>query len=202
MRKAIAFVLVMLGLTLTVSACTGKAKQTEDKKMETTQNLKGKKVLVAYFSWSGNTQDAANYIAKKTGADEFRIETVKPYPTEYDACTKIAEVEKNTDARPDIKGKVADMDKYDVVFVGAPVWYYTAPMAVFTFLEQYDFKGKTVIPFTTCYTAEYETLNDIVKKTPGAKHLDGLVIKTHEINAKEMPAKHAQIDTWLKKLGF
>lgn len=197
MKKIMLFAALMLGFALGISACTGNHKETKE-----TNEMNNKKILVAYFSWSGNTKDAALYIADKLGADTFEIERVKAYPTEYQACTEDAKAEKEAGGRPAIKGTVANMDQYDVVFVGVPVWWYTAPMPVFTFLEQYDFKGKTVVPFCTCYTAEYNTLKDIVKETPTANHADGLTIVTHEMGGKDMDKKHAQIDTWLKSLGF
>ena len=102
-----------------------------------------KKILVAYFSWSGNTQ-------------------------------YVAEQEKEDNARPAIKNKVEDWDSYDTVFIGCPVWWWTAPMIINTFTESYDFKGKTVIPFCT-YASTYrdETLAKIVELTPDAKHLKG-----------------------------
>lgn len=187
----------MLLAMLGVSACTPAKKET--KEME---SMKDKKVLVAYFSWSGNTKEAAKYIAGKVGADEFEIVREKPYPKEYEACTEDAKAEKEKNEWPAIKGRVAGMEAYDVVFIGVPVWWYTAPMPVFTFLEQYDFKGKTVIPFCTCYTAEYETLKDIVKATPQSEHREGLTIVTHEMGGKDMDKKHAQIDKWLGEIGF
>ena len=78
-------------------------------------NLKGKKTLVAYFSWSGNTKEAAHYIAQKVGADKFEIIREKAYPTEYNACTEDAKAEKEAGERPAIKGKVENMAQYDVV---------------------------------------------------------------------------------------
>ena len=75
-------------------------------------------------------------------------------------------------------------------------------MPVFSFLGQYDLKDKTVIPFCTCYTAEYETLTDIVKATPESKHLEGLTIVTKEMDGKDMDKKHVQIDNWLTEIGF
>lgn len=164
--------------------------------------MNSKKILVAYFSWSGNTKNAAQYIAEKLKADTFEIVREKPYPTEYQPCTEEAKAEKEANARPKIKGSVKNMDQYDVVFVGVPVWWYTAPMPVFTFLEQYNFNGKTVIPFCTCYTAEYNTLKDIVKATPKANHSDGLTIVTHEMGGSGMSQKHSEIDKWLKSIGF
>ena len=94
------------------------------------------------------------------------------------------------------------MAQYDVVLVCVPCWWYTAPMPVFTFLEQYDFSGKTVIPFCTAYTAEYETLKDIVKATPKSDHLDGICVVTKEMNGVGMDKKFGQIDKWLKEIGF
>lgn len=188
----------MLLAVLSLSACTTAKKET--KNTESMSN--DKKILVAYFSWSGNTRDAAKYIVQKLGADEFEIVRQKPYPTDYEPCTEDAKAEKEAGERPAIKGKVEDMAQYDVVFVCVPVWWYTAPMPVFTFLEQYELKGKTVIPFCTAYTAEYETLNDIVKATPNSDHRDGTCIVTHEMGGKGMDKKHGEIDQWLTKIGF
>lgn len=195
----------ILSIMLLISAI-GMASCTESNKTNRVENkqesMKDKKILVAYFSWSGNTRDAAKYVAQKLGADEFEIVREKAYPSEYEACTEEAKREKEANERPAVKGKVENMKQYDVVFVGVPVWWYTAPMPVFTFLEQYDFSGKTIIPFTTCYTAEYETLNDIVKATSGSDHLEGLTIVTKEMGGKGMDNKHSQIDEWLTRIGF
>ena len=81
------------------------------------------RILVAYFSWSGNTQHVAEYIARQTDGTLFRIEPVKPYPTEYTPCTEVAKKEKEDNARPVIKNKVEDWDSYDTVFIGCPVWW-------------------------------------------------------------------------------
>ena len=81
------------------------------------------KTLVAYFSWSGNTQYVAQQIARQTGGTLFRIEPAKPYPTDYKPCTEVAKTEKETDARPAIKNRVADWDSYDTIFIGCPVWW-------------------------------------------------------------------------------
>ena len=199
-----AMLLTVVGL----SACTAKAKQVNNESGESTtekkevMDLKGKKVLVAYFSWSGNTKYAAQYIAKKLGADEFEIIREKPYPTEYTPCTEDAKAEKEAGERPAIKGKVEDMAQYDVVFVCVPVWWYTAPMPVYTFLEQYDLKGKTIIPFCTAYSGPSSTLKDIVKATPNSDHRDGICIVTKEMGGQGMESKTAKIDKWLGEIGF
>lgn len=195
MKKVIALEALALLSVVGLNACTASQK-------ETNEMNKDPKILVAYFSWSGNTRDAAQYIAQKLGADEFEVIREKDYPADYQACTEDAKTEKEADERPAIKGAVENIDQYDVVFIGVPVWWYTAPMPVFTFIEQHDLKGKTVIPFCTCYTAEYETLNDIVKATPDSEHRDGLTIVTQEMGGKGMGEKHGQIDEWLAEIGF
>ena len=137
-------------------------------------NEKANRILIAYFSWSGNTEHVAKYIAEQTGGTLFRIEPVKPYPTEYTPCTEVAKAEKERNDRPAIKNKVTDWDSYDTVFIGCPVWWWTAPMIINTFAESYDFKGKTVVPFCT-YASTYrdETLARIAELTPDANHLKG-----------------------------
>ncbi|MDE5940554.1 MAG: hypothetical protein K2H14_00425 [Muribaculaceae bacterium] len=121
------------------------------------------KILIAYFSWGGNTETVANYIANQTHGELFRIEPVVPYPSDYTPCTEVALEERDTNARPAIKDKVANWDDYDVIFIGCPVWWHEAPMIIHTFAESYDFTGKTVVPFCT-YAATYrdETLAKIV----------------------------------------
>ena len=168
----------------------------------TTEPMNGKKILVAYFSWSGNTKVMAEYIAEKTNADLFVIEREQPYPTEYEPCTDDAKAEKEANIHPAIKGQVKDFDQYDVVFVGAPCWWYTAPMPVFTFLESYNFEGKTVIPFCTAYSGPSSTLKDIVKATPKSDHRDGICVVTKEMGGKGMDRKHGEIDKWLAGMGF
>lgn len=207
MKKLLSIAAMILLAVAGLSACTAKAKQVnnendnENEKQEV-MSLKGKKVLVAYFSWSGNTKYAAQYIAKKLGADEFEIITEKAYPTEYQPCTEVAKTEKEANARPAIKGKVENMEQYDVVFIGAPVWWYTGPMAIYTFMEQYDLKGKTVIPFCTAYSGPSQTLKDIVKSTPDSDHRDGICIVTKEQGGQGMDSKTAKIDKWLGEIGF
>ena len=205
MKKIVATMAAMLLTVAGMSACTAKAKQVNnenDNEKQEVMDLKGKKVLVAYFSWSGNTKYAAQYIAQKLGADEFEIIREKPYPTEYTPCTEDAKAEKEAGERPAIKGKVENMAQYDVVFVCVPVWWYTAPMPVFTFLEQYDLKDKTVIPFCTAYSGPSSTLKDIVKATPNSDHRDGICIVTKEMGGQGMDSKTAKIDKWLGEIGF
>lgn len=151
----------------------------------------GKKVLIAYFSWGGTTRRMAQQVQAITGGDLFEIEPVNPYPTSYTPCTQVALEERDTNARPAIKNSVANWDEYDVVFLGGPVWWHTAPMILHTFAESYDFEGKTVVPFTT-YASTYrdETLQAIVDMTPDADHLEGLGLTSGSIN-------ESRIQTWI-----
>lgn len=117
-------------------------------------------VLVAYFSrrgenWQvgyiekGNTEIVAEMIAEETNADLFAIQSVVPYPDVYSEMLEVSRRETSENARPAIKNTIADFDKYDVIFIGYPIWNGTCPMIIRTFTESYDFSGKTVIPFCT-----------------------------------------------------
>ena len=151
------------------------------------------KTLVAYFSRSGNTQYVAEQIARQTGGTLFRIEPAKPYPTEYKPCTEVAKKEKEDNARPAIRNRVEDWDSYDTVFIGCPVWWWTAPMIINTFAESYDFKGKTVIPFCT-YASTYrdETLARTRELTPDARHLKGYGAVNRDTEV---------LTLWLREIG-
>lgn len=151
----------------------------------------GRKVLIAYFSWGGTTRRMAEQIQSVTGGDMFEIEPVVAYPSEYTPCTEVALEERDNDARPAIKNSVANWDEYDVVFIGGPVWWHTAPMILHTFAESYDFTDKTVVPFCT-YASTYrdETLQAIVDMTPDADHLEGLGLTGGSIS-------ESRIRTWI-----
>ena len=110
-------------------------------------------MLVAYFSCTGTTARAAQTLAKATGAELFEIKPAVPYTSAdldwNDARSRSSVEMKDPSSRPEIATTVEDMDAYDIVFVGFPVWWYTAPTIINTFLESYDFSGKTVVPFGT-----------------------------------------------------
>lgn len=108
-----------------------------------------KKVLVAYFSHSGNTRAVAERIAAATGADLFEIVPQKPYPAEYRAVVDQARREIAADYRPALKTDLPDAGRYDVIYIGSPCWWSTVAPPVATFLAAHDFTGKTLIPFMT-----------------------------------------------------
>ncbi|MDR0711175.1 MAG: NAD(P)H-dependent oxidoreductase [Prevotellaceae bacterium] len=135
------------------------------------------KILIAYFSWGGNTREVAKQIRQQTGGDLFEITTVKPYPADYDECVKVAKKEQQDSARPPLAAEVKDMAAYDVVFVGYPNWWGTMPQVLFTFLEKYKLSGKTVVPFCTHGGGRWgRSLNDMKKRCPDATILEGLAI--------------------------
>lgn len=156
------------------------------------------KVLIAYFSFMGNTKQVAEEIQAQTGADIFRIEPATPYPTDYDDVRPIAGREKDDNARPKLANHVGNMDKYKVVFIGYPIWMATMPMPVYTFLEEYNFSGKTVIPFSTHRGSGLGgTRSDIEATISGAALSNGLTI--HDDDAGSVAAKE-KIKAWLTEV--
>lgn len=157
----------------------------------------GGRTLVVYYSRSGNTQAIANHIVSLTGADLFRIETVTPYPEQYRATTEIAKEEKNSNARPPIEGGVENIDQYDTVFIGFPVWWGTYPMAMATFLEAHDLDGRIVIPFCTHGGGGVDQgFNDVRSLSPRSVHRSGLSLNGNRANSAK-----DEIEKWLREVG-
>lgn len=155
-----------------------------------------KKILVAYFSHSGNTRAVAYDICKKTDGEFFEIQTVKPYPTDYNTVVDQAKRELKADFRPELKSRLKNIKQYDVIFLGYPDWWDAYPQAVKVFLTQYDFSGKTIIPFCTHEGSEFgNSLSDLKKMCPKSKILQGLAI-----NGSKAHNSSDQIELWLKKL--
>ena len=132
-----------------------------------------KRALVVYFSKTGNTQGVAETVAKLTGADIFRLETVEPYPGDYHTSTEVAKKQLEENARPALKAVPQNLARYDVIFLGHPVWWHTIPTPVMTFLEGAQLAGKTVVPFCTHGGGGAdESAAAIRKLAPGAAVLD------------------------------
>ena len=170
-------------------------------------------ILIAFFSRAdenynvgtiekGNTQVLAEMIYHRVGGELYHIETVTPYPADYDSCTDIAKQEQNDNARPELSTTVADFDNYDVIFLGYPIWWGDMPMAVYTFLESYDFSGKTIIPFSTHEGSGIAgTDSNIADACSDATVLDYLSMKGSTAQDSRDEAKE-QVDEWLTKLGY
>lgn len=127
------------------------------------------KKLVAYFSASGVTERAAAKIAKAADADLFEIKPKIPYTTEdlnwMNKQSRSSIEMSDPSSRPEIEERVEGMEKYDVVFIGFPIWWYVAPTIINTFLESYDFSGKTVVPFATSGGSGMGNTCDVLKKS-------------------------------------
>ena len=124
------------------------------------------KILVAYFSYTGNTESGAQLIAEALGADLVTIEMAQPYRGNI---YEVSQRDLNADARPELASQVANMAQYDVVILGYPTWWGTMPMPIFTFLEDYDFSGKIILPFSSHGSTRFgDSLSDLAKHAPGA----------------------------------
>ncbi|MBQ9526783.1 MAG: flavodoxin [Fretibacterium sp.] len=143
----------------------------------------------------GNTEVAAGFIRDITGAELFKLEPVKPYAMDYTECTNEAKRELNEKARPEAKAYPATLDGYDIIYLGYPNWWGTMPMCVFTFLERFDFTGKTIKPFCTHEGSGMgHSEADIRRVCPGAKVEKGLAI-----HGADVAGARSAIENWIKK---
>jgi flavodoxin len=181
---------------LPVPATEDETEPSAEPQAETSSVPEGGKMLIAYFSRTGNTETVANMIAGQTGGELFKIETVNPYPEDYNECIELARQEQDDNARPELSSHVSGMEDYDVVFLGYPNWWGTMPMALFTFLEEYDFSGKTIIPFCTHGgSALGSSERDIAALCSDAVLLEGLAVRgANAGNAQN------DVDAWIGKL--
>lgn len=181
----IAFIsVVMLNLS-----CAAQAQKEKDKPQ---------KILVAYYSWSGNTQELARQIQTLTQADIFEIKPVTPYPEDYSQCVQQAKQEIADHYKPELNGTVKNMEQYDVIFVGSPNWWSTIAPPVATFLTSYHFEGKTVIPFCTHGSGGRANLFiDMAKWCPDCTMLEGFAV-----NGKLVKESSQEVKEWLKGLGI
>lgn len=131
-------------------------------------------VLIAYFSWSGNTEQVAQIIQQETGGDLFEIAPATAYTDDYNELLDIAQQEQSDNARPELAGQVENWEQYDTIFIGYPIWWGDAPKIISTFLETYDFDGKTIVPFCTSGSSSIGgSVSDLEALTSGAAWLEG-----------------------------
>lgn len=173
----------------------------------------GNKILVAYFSRAGdnyetgviekgNTAIMAEMVAEKTGGTLFEIVPVTPYPAGYKECTEVAKQEQVDNARPAIANQVENFADYNVIFLGYPIFWGDFPMIIYTFLESYDFNGKTVIPFCTS-AGDYMTGKEIQipQIAKGSQIAQGLGIRGKD--CQDNPASvRERVDYWINGLGY
>jgi flavodoxin len=161
------------------------------------QNQKDK-ILIVYYSKTGNTKTVAEYIHKTVGGDIFEIKTVNSYPEEYQATTELAKKEQETNARPKLVSNVDNIEQYNTIFIGYPNWWGTMPMVFFTFFESHNLTQKTIIPFCTHEGSGMgRSVADIQKLAPKSTVKDGLAIRGR--NAKD---SQNDINLWLRRIGM
>ncbi len=197
---------------LAATACNGKKAASEVQTVSNEQTAQQidtkKKALVVFFSHAGdnyavgnikvgNTKIVADYISAFTGADQFEIKTSKYDGMAYKPLCDLAKKEQENGELPPFEGSV-DVSQYDVVFIGGPVWWGTYPQVMFTFFNQYDLSGKTIIPFTTHEGSGLGScVQDVKQAYPKANVAEGFSIYGHDVRTGK-----ERVEKWLKKLGY
>ncbi|MGN1184279.1 MAG: flavodoxin, partial [Oliverpabstia sp.] len=147
---------------------------------------------------TGNTGVMAHMIAEASGGELFSIRTVEPYPDSYNDTVDAGEAEKNHGIRPELSTHIEDLEQYDTIFVGFPNWWYGMPMVMYSFFDEYDFSGKTVIPFCTSGGSAFsDAIEEIKDMEPDAIVLDGLHIGGSSVSGAE-----SRVNDWVAELGL
>ena len=166
-----------------------------------TQGIKDnvmEKILVTYFSHSGNTREIADQIHKSVGGNIFEIRSVKTYPDDYDTVVKQARQELDTGYKPELGTKIENAESYDLVFIGYPIWWGTIPAPVRTLLSEYDFSGKTIAPFCTHEGSGLgRSIGDISKLCPKSAVLEAVAIRGRDVKTAQK-----RLSKWLRKTGI
>ena len=155
------------------------------------------KVLIIYYSWMGHTKNIAEQIAQKTNADLFQIKTLEPYssPSVYMKSKK----ELTSKKYPEInKDNLPNITKYDTIFIGAPVWWYTMAPALYSYLKETDFNGKNIVPFSTQSSNYGSFFEDFANVARNAQILSGE--KFNNVNEKYQNQVSNKINAWLNRL--
>lgn len=200
MKKLKLFLLmaVMAIVALSFVACTKDSGG--DQTVKPNDALTGESnVLVTYFSWSSsnNTKTMAEYIAEYTGGEIFRIQPKTPYTSNYNEALDVAQTEKSNKVRPELFENITQeqIDGYDVIFVGYPVWWSDAPMIIYSFLEANDYSDKTVVTFATSGGSGLSDSN--LKSTIDANFTSGLCITDISSSSSK-----TRVENWITELGY
>ena len=190
--KKINLIIAIATVTLAAVSCKTNTEQKEAEKQE------APKILVTYYSQTSNTKAVAEEIAKKLGADIEEIVAVNPYDGDFNATIERGLKELEEGILPEIKPIAADISKYDVVFIGFPVWFGTYAPPISTFLENADLSGKKIVPFCTFGSGGLESSTaDLAKAEPKAEILPG-----YGVRAARLDAMPKEVDNFLKANGF
>lgn len=205
---------------ISVSENTSTEKQADEDSVSESTETAGSNILIAYFSVpetagvdassgasrividgqiKGNIQFMAEAIAENVNGDLFRIETVQEYPGEHDKLIDFAADELSDNARPELSSHIENIDDYDTIFIGYPNWWADMPMPLYTFFDEYDFSGKTIIPFTSHGGSGFSgTINSIAEIEPNATIIkDGF-----SVSRNNTPDSAGDIAEWLNSLGY
>ncbi len=156
------------------------------------------KTLVVYFSHSGNTRQIAENIQEKLDADIFEIKTVKEYSSDYNTVVDEAQEELNDNARPELSTTLDNIEQYETIIIGYPIWWGDMPMAVYTFLDTYDLSGKTIAPFCTHGGSGLSGTDDNIREEEkDATVLDGMAISDSAIDSSD-----GDVEEWLQECGI
>lgn len=147
----------------------------------------------------GNTELIAEMIQSIVGGELYSLETEETYPVDYDTLVEKGGEENSSNARPALSAHLDNMDDYDTIFIGYPNWWFDMPMAVYSFLEEYDFSGKTVIPFATSAGSGFsDTISTIQEILPDANVIEeGLHIPMNDVASGQ-----EEVEQWLREIGF
>lgn len=184
-----------------------------------TPSTDGAHVLVAYFSWAdnaisteevdavtspsvvapGNVQALAGWVQQETGGDLFSIRVTEPYPSDWDECLARANDERGEDARPELEENVADLDRYDTVFLGYPNWWYGVPMALLSFLEENDLSGKTVYLFCSHGSGGLANSVEMISEAVPDAVISESIFDCYE---EDTASSQSDIQNWVRSLGY
>lgn len=163
----------------------------------------GSNILVVYFSWSGHLDSMAHWVADETGGDLIRVTAKEPYPENYNDTADRAKSEQDNNERPEIAIDLTaeQMAQYDTIFFGFPVWWYDLPMPMWTFLESYDFSGKTIIPFFS-----HEGSSNGAGGLPRIEELaTGATVRSNDalsIRGGKVDGSEDDVREWVRNLGY
>lgn len=194
--KKLLSVMLVGTVVCSLAACSGGTGEEEQPETQEMAENAGDE-LIAYFSWSGNTEAVAQEIQAQTGADLFEIVPAEPYTDDYNELLDIAQEEQSSDARPEI-AETVDLSGYDTVFLGFPNWWGDMPMILYTFLDEYDLSGKTIAPFNTSGGSGFSgSLETIAQMEPEAEITKGI-----SLGSGEAEDCADEVSEWLANMGM
>ena len=213
--KRFSYLMAMLAAMMGMSCSQQKANASVNNQPEgaVTNEVKQAKVdgkaLVIFFSHAGdnysvgnikvgNTKRVADFISEITGAEQFEVVAEKNYDLPYNDLIKVAKDEQNNGELPAFKGGIDNLDQYDTIYIGSPIWWGTFPQVMFTFFKQYDLNGKVIVPFTTHEGSGLgRCVTDLKNAYPRADVKKGLAVRGSDAaNSK------SRVEKWLKELGL